>query len=250
MAIGSEVIKSNVHIRSGLSSDIKPTTARDNDEFYEIDTGETYIKHKTSWVKKITPISYALVGSATSGSSTTLGDTTKDFGVNGFQGRSMVITVDNVDYYRNISSSAGSVLSFDTLGDLASASVTMGSGEDAEGRIVINCIGDLLGEVGNDYSVQVIEMEDLDHSGENAVTLDTETKLLTITVYKTALGESRIIGAGDIESLINNALGISDKFEVQANFEAGNIPFTNEPMVFIGGADAVVVADGTPYKIY
>ena len=79
MAIGNETRKTNINIRSGLSTDTKPTSARDNDEFYEIDTGDTYIWHKTAWIRKITQNSFSLLGVATGGTVTTLIDTTKDF---------------------------------------------------------------------------------------------------------------------------------------------------------------------------
>lgn len=244
MAIGNEVIKNNIRLRSGLSSDIKPTTAMDNDEFYEVDTGETYIKHKTSWVKKITPISYALIGTATSGSSTTLGDSTKNFGVNGFQGRSMVITVDNVDYYRNISSSAGGVLSFDTLGDAAASSAIVGSGAEGEGQITINC--KTAGVEGNQYSVSLIAGTG---TGEllGASLVD---NVLIITSPTDGDGIPTDIMAGNIQGLILGIPELDAIFEVESQFTAGALSLTTENIPFSGGADAVTVVDGTFYKIY
>ena len=116
MAIGNETRKTNINIRSGLSTDTKPIMARDNDEFYEIDTGDTYIWHKTAWIRKITQNSFSLLGVATGGTVTTLVDTTKDFDNNVFANKTVRIIIDGVDYYRLITSSTGNTLTFTTLG--------------------------------------------------------------------------------------------------------------------------------------
>ena len=116
MAIGNETRKTNINIRSGLSTDTKPTSARDNDEFYEIDTGDTYIWHKTAWVRKITQNSFPLLGVATGGSGTTLVDASKDFDANLYINKTIRITIGGIDYYRLITNVVGDTLTFATLG--------------------------------------------------------------------------------------------------------------------------------------
>ena len=116
MAIGNETRKTNINIRSGLSTDTKPTSARDNDEFYEIDTGDTYIWHKTAWVRKITQNSFPLLGVATGGSGTTLVDASKDFDANLYINKTIRITIGGIDYYRLITNVVGDTITFATLG--------------------------------------------------------------------------------------------------------------------------------------
>lgn len=250
MAIGNETRKTNINIRSGLSTDIKPTSARDNDEFYEIDTGDTYIWHKTSWVRKITPRDYTLVGIASSGTSTTLVDTTKDFGIDAFMGYTMRITIDNVDYYRHILGTLGDTITFATLGDDIEATLTLGSGEAPEGQVIIRCKGDAIGEIGNDYTLKIVA--GLTETGMNYIDLDTDNKLITITVDNNENAEPRQLMAGDVQTLIDNTDGIKDLFEVGlGSFTAGEIPFTDgEVLDFAGGADAIIATNGTSYVIY
>lgn len=116
MAIGNETRKTNINIRSGLSTDTKPIMARDNDEFYEIDTGDTYIWHKTSWVQKIIKNGFLFIGVATGGSATTLVDALKDFDANLFVNKTIRITIGGIDYYRLIQGASGDTLTFATLG--------------------------------------------------------------------------------------------------------------------------------------
>lgn len=116
MAIGNETRKTNINIRSGLSTDTKPTSAYDNDEFYELDTGDTYIWHRTGWVLKIVKNGLYLLGVATGGSGTTLVDALKDFDANLYINKTIRITIGGIDYYRLITNAVGNTLTFATLG--------------------------------------------------------------------------------------------------------------------------------------
>lgn len=116
MAIGNERLKAHIHYRTCLSNDTKPTTSNDGDEIYEVDTGDTYIWHKTAWIRKITQNSFSLLGVATGGTVTTLIDTTKDFDNNVFANKTVRIIIGGVDYYRKITSTSGNTLTFATLG--------------------------------------------------------------------------------------------------------------------------------------
>ena len=116
MAIGNERLKAHIHYRTCLSTDTKPKTSNDGDEFYEIDTGDTYIWHKTSWIQKIIKNGFLFIGVATGGSATTLVDTTKDFDNTVFANKTVRIIIGGVDYYRKITSTSGDTLTFATLG--------------------------------------------------------------------------------------------------------------------------------------
>ena len=116
MAIGNERLKAHIHYRTCLSNDTKPTTSNDGDEIYEVDTGDTYIWHKTAWVRKITQNSFPLLGVATGGSGTTLVDASKDFDANLYINKTIRITIGGIDYYRLITNVVGDTITFATLG--------------------------------------------------------------------------------------------------------------------------------------
>lgn len=250
MAIGNETRKTNINIRSGLSTDTKPIMARDNDEFYEIDTGDTYIWHKTGWVRRVIPRDYTLIGSASGGTSTTLVDNTKNFGIDAFMGYTMRITINSVDYYRHIISTSGNTVTFATLGDDVEATLTLGNGEETEGQAIIHCKGDTIGEVGNYYTLKIVD--GITETGMDYINLDVDNKLITITVDNNGIGEPRQLMAGTVQTLIDNTDGIKDLFEVGVDsFTAGEIPFTDgEILSFEGGTDANLVTNGTAYVIY
>lgn len=116
MAIGNERLKAHIHYRTCLSTDTKPKTSNDGDEIYEIDTGDTYIWHKTSWIQKIIKNGFLFIGVATGGSATTLVDALKDFDANLFVNKTIRITIGGIDYYRLIQGASGDTLTFATLG--------------------------------------------------------------------------------------------------------------------------------------
>lgn len=188
-------------------------------------------------------------GTVTLATNTYLTDSSKDYAQNMFIGKAIAINHDNTVYLREIIGNAQGTIDFVPIQEPMGAIVIVGDGQDANGQVQIQCIGELIGEAGNDYSIQVIEAEDIEHSGEDTISLDTNTKLITITCYKNALGESRVLAAGTVETLINSTEGISDKFYVLSGWISGNIPFMAEATDFDGGSDGISPVTGDTYQI-
>lgn len=188
-----------------------------------------------------------LSGVATGGSTNTLTDDTKNFEADGLNGRLIRLMLDGVEYIRLIASSTGNQIGFNDTVPNVGAIAVVGSGEDAEGNVSVHCKGDLLGVIGNDYSIQIVQGEGT--SGENFVALDEANKILLVTVDLNGLGETRNLGASDLQVLINNAADISDKFNIPDGFTAGNLPIGGDPIPFAGGIDGVSVVAGTEYKV-
>lgn len=196
----------------------------------------------------VSPTEYdPLSGVATGGSTKTLTDDAKNFEADSLNGRLIKLMLGGIEYIRRITSSTGNQIGFtDTVPD-AGAIAVVGSGEGAEGNVSIHCKGDLLGAVGNDYSIQIVQGEGT--SGENFITLDEANKILLVTVDLNGLDETRILSAGDLQTLINNATDISEKFNIPDGFTAGNLPIGGDSIPFVGGIDGVPVIAGTEYRI-
>lgn len=187
-------------------------------------------------------------GIATGGSPTMLIDDSMNFGTDLLNGNIINFIIDGVNYYRKITGSILNTLGFSALKESVAATAVVGSGEGAEGQAIVECLGDLVGAVGNDYSIQIVHGTET--TGDNIATLDAENKLLLITVHLSGLGEQRVIGAGDLETLLENTVGIADNFKVQEGFTPGNLPIGGDPIPFILGEDGISVVEGTPYEIY
>jgi hypothetical protein len=186
-------------------------------------------------------------GVVTFGGTNYLTDNSANFDQDLLVGKLLTVEVDGIIYRREIISCEGRSLGFNDLVAPVDASVTLGSGEGAEGQITISCKADLGGAIGNDYSIQILQGTGT--SGDNLISLDEETKVLTITVDLNALGETRVIGAGDLQSLINNTNGISDKFLASDTLTAGNLPIGGDPVPFLGGDNGVYLSPGDTYII-
>ncbi|MBU7006305.1 hypothetical protein [Phosphitispora fastidiosa] len=184
-------------------------------------------------------------GTATDGTETMVIDSTKDFEADVLIGKVVKITIDGVDYFRRITGSVANSFIFPAILDPVAASAVIGSGQDAEGQVTIRCQGDLDGEAGNAYSVEIVQ--GVDTTGDTIASL--EGTVLTITVNLDGLGDPRLLAAGDMQNLIANTVGVSDKFIVDAVFVAGNIPIGGAAIPFTLGADGISVVAGTQYEI-
>jgi hypothetical protein len=189
-----------------------------------------------------------LIGTATGGTTNSLIDATKDIEIGSLVGKTIKMTIMDVDYIRTITENVGNEIKFLDTFPGAGAIATLGSGKDGEGKVQIVCKGDLFGAVGNEYSAEVVQGTAT--TGDDEATLNPDTKVLTITVNLTGTGEPRTIAAGTLETLLANTAVIKDKFEVIPGFTAGNIPMTTEPVPFKDGADGIPVVKGTKYAIF
>jgi hypothetical protein len=188
-----------------------------------------------------------LKGIVTEGLDGLLIDSTKDFEADVLNGKTIVLTVDGIDYYRTVLGCVGDSILFTPILEPLSASATVGDGLETNGQISISCIGDLKGAIGNQYSVQVVQGTGT--TGMDYAELDEENKLLLITVDLTALSQPRTLAAGSLQTLINGTEGIRDKFMVALEFMPGNIPMMAEAVLFTDGEDGISVSAGDTYKI-
>jgi len=186
-------------------------------------------------------------GTADSGGTTYLVDATKDFESNALVGKEIKFAINGVEYIRKISSCVGSQVNFPATIAPTNAVITAGSGEGAEGQISIACQGSLAGAAGAGY--ELVMVAGAATTGDDVATLDTEAKTLTITCNLTGEGAARALAAGSVVTLINNAVGIADKFSASETFTAGNLPLSAEPLSFTGGDAGEPVPAGTEYII-
>lgn len=126
--------------------------------------------------------------------------------------------------------------------------MTVGSGTPAEGQVIVQCIGDLIGAVGNSYFIEIVQGEAL--TGNDIATLDTVTKTLTITVNLTAGGEIRHIGSGALQTLLADTVGIADKFFIDDDFIPSELPIGGGVIQFAGGTNEVPVVSGVDYVVF
>ena len=249
---------------SGTILEMNTTKGDIGSKFYPSGTKEVYRYNGITWDNitnnidsfivnpdgSINVNNILIIGTTTDdGDVDTLIDSTKDFGTNSLLLKVIKININNIDYYRIIDSSVVDTISLnEPIKSDINASTIIGSGEEAEGQFIISCIGELKGEIGNEYSIQVVQ--GVETTGDNIVTFDNETKILTITVNLTSGGDPRIIGAGTVQTLINDDPSFSDKFIVANDFIAGNIPMMVEPQSFIGGEDGIIIPSGCSYSVF
>jgi len=126
--------------------------------------------------------------------------------------------------------------------------MTVGSGIPAEGQVFVQCHGELMGTVGNDYFIEIVQGEAT--TGDDIATLDTTTKTLTITVNLTGTGEIRPIGSGSLQTLLANTVGIADKFFIDIDFIPNELPIGGGVIQFAGGTNEVPVVSGVDYVVF
>ena len=159
MAIGNERRLSDINYRNGYSTDVKPTSANDGDQFKELDTGYIYEYNKGDWVLDKPDFDYTdyidtlLKGTATGGTDTTLVDDTKNFEVDVFNDNMIKIVVDGVEYYRTITDTTSDTITFATIGAPVAGTAILGTHEAGEVTILtVEKSADV-----NDYTVEVVE---------------------------------------------------------------------------------------------
>jgi hypothetical protein len=177
-------------------------------------------------------------GTATSGSTTQLIDTTKNFEADLLIGKTVKITIGNADYLRKITGCLVDMFGFQSIQEGAAASAVIGLEDTAEVTVV--CAE--AGEAGNLYTVQAIAAPGTDDN------LSASLADGVITVY---LGKT----AGELDPAKNTATAVAEAIDQIPEFTAtmtgsgGAFPLV-EPTAFSGGVDAIVVTDGTPYEIF
>jgi hypothetical protein len=187
-------------------------------------------------------------GAATDGLNGFLEDTNKTWIPDAYIGKTIKITIGETDYYPVITTNSANKVYFNAFDPPTNAVATLGSGEEGEGQIEMTLIGDLIGEAGNDYSIEVVNGNT--NTGTDTIALDGVNKLFTITVDTDGSGNPRDLMAGNIAGAITANAEVAAVLQSQEpDFTAGNIPVTIEPIPFAGGDDGTPVGVGDIYEI-
>lgn len=187
-------------------------------------------------------------GTATGGTNTTLVDANKNFEADALNGEKIVFTVGGVEYHKTITDSGGSTITFATLPAAVAATATIGKGADDEGKVVVECEGDNVGALGNDYSIIITHGEDT--TEDIIVTLDEEEKIILVVVNLDAEEQEQTLTATALHTSLSTAEELSGKFTSDGDsVVVGEIPVDGTPITFAGGKDAVVVTAGVPYEV-
>ena len=98
----------------GKSNETKPTEVYIADKFYEFDTGNEFIFDGDNWIDFEGRATY---GVATGGTDSTIIDTNKNFQTNIFDGNTIKITIDEIEYFTTIISTIGDIITIDTIAE-------------------------------------------------------------------------------------------------------------------------------------
>jgi hypothetical protein len=177
----------------------------------------------------------AIQGLVTSGTVTTLQDSSKNLLVNSLQGKSVKIIIDGVEYIREIISNTADTLTFANI--VAKVAATAVVEKAGAGKVTITAVPE--GDYANDYEVVVV-----DGVGPSA---DTEAAfangVLTITLGTDAgTAASVTLGSGDDGTLTitRKEAGVSDYF-VSVAVSLG----TDSPMSVQWTGDSIGITLGT-----
>lgn len=178
-------------------------------------------------------------GVATSGTSTTLTDSAKNFEAGIIVDTTVQITVGTVEYYREVTSCTGNVLGFATLGDAVSATAVVG--EAAAGQVTVTVAAE--GVAGNSYQIELVNGVGVDQPVSAALV----GSMLTVTLGTDVNGDPD--PAKNIGMAVRDAVDALPEFTAAMTGAGGQIGPTVEPVQFAGGLDAVEVGAGTVYRI-
>ncbi len=239
MALGNQRIKNQIKYTTCLSTDIKLLTAQDGDEYYEVDSNETYVFHKGNYYLKSSNLNDGILnGVASEGSSTDLTDYSLNFASDAFVGKYIKIDVDNIPYIREIITNTANSFSFDTLGEETEAKAFLGDGLPAEGQTSIT----VAEGTGINYSVQFVA-----GTGESTpakVQFNQLTGLLKIISPTDVSGTPIGLLAGQIQDIINTNDIAKELFTATIIVEAVALPYESEVLYFED--DEIIFGSGLP----
>lgn len=180
-------------------------------------------------------------GVATSGSNTTIADTTKNFTVNALANMTANVTIGGVEYIRKITSNTADTITIPTLGADVKASAVVYP--DADNEITVVCVT-ATGVNGNAYNVEVVYGEG------NSQPLAAAFTSPTITVTLATDGNGDPDDADNTGTLVAAAIDTLAGFSATVTGTDGSLACTDLTDVdFSGGVDAPVVAAGCYYGI-
>jgi hypothetical protein len=214
---------------------------------YVADTGKTMIIKNDGtlgdYVQSVKVTNNGMIdGIVTAGTSTSIVDSTKDFEPTTIVDKVISFVVDGVNYYRFVTASSGGQIDFVTIGDAVAAYAVVGAEPNGIATIRVKEAGN----DGNAYTVSVVAGTGVSQSA--SVSIDETT--LTITSATDGDGEPIAMLAGNLEGLFSGTPEVDALFSVDNDFTAGAIDFTEEPIQFTGGAEAIEVPVGTYYYVF
>ena len=176
-------------------------------------------------------------GVSTSGSKTTLTDSTKDFEVNSLANATIQIDIGSIKYFRKISSNTLNVITFAALpGSVASAAI----GSGANGTVTISSINENIG--GNSYTVQALLGVGIN------IPLSVLLTGLNLVVTLATNGGGTIDMAANTASLIATAVaGLAEFTAVASGTGLDTVNPTN--VINFTGGIATVAPSNSSYKI-
>lgn len=183
-------------------------------------------------------------GTATAGTTTSLTDSTQSMEVDSVKGKIIRVFRGATKYTRLITGNTATVMSFVDLAPVVNATATLGSGEGAEGQIVLTCIGTLVGAAGNAVTVECVSAA----ADTGDITASLAGDVLTFTVDTNAIGEPQALAAGSVETYLTTA-ELNTKFSV-SGLVAGNLPLDGEAVAFEGGDDGISPVAGDEYAVF
>lgn len=166
-------------------------------------------------------------GVATGGSVTTLKDTKRDFGVDTFNDKYVIVNISGKDYMRKITDTVSDGLVFGTL--VASVAAVAVLEKTGGGKVTITCANK--SAVENDYVVRAVQGEEVNTVADFA----DGVLLITLGVNATAANVHAVVDVlAEFSSVVTTA---------------GAIIATTEDIAFTGGVTEVKVLVGNPYSI-
>lgn len=173
-------------------------------------------------------------GVSTSGTKTTVVDTRKDFLADIFNGKFIKIRIDGVDYFRTITDTAGSTLTFATLPGTPAASVWT---VDVGVTITTTSVAD----GGNEYSIVAALA-----TGAAALSATLVGNVITIVLATDAGGAG--IDLENTVTLVTAAIDALAEFTAVAGGSGATV-VVSATVAFSGGIDEVKPIDGTVYEV-
>jgi hypothetical protein len=126
--------------------------------------------------------------------------------------------------------------------------IIIGIGCPDEGSLTIKCIGDLVGSIGNEWCLQIVEGQAT--TEDTLISMDANNKILIVTVNKTSDGNKRFVSTDDLSLIINSTDGIKEYFYINnENVVSGAVWFTETFIPFTNGTDAISIPTQTPYIV-
>ncbi|OQC75279.1 MAG: hypothetical protein BWX44_00010 [Spirochaetes bacterium ADurb.Bin001] len=180
-------------------------------------------------------------------------DDGKNFDDGVFVGKTAKLTINNIEYYREIISNTGPGIGITPIQVELPASATLtGTATPPNGQITLLYVS--LGEEGNAATIHLVDNVSGEINQPMSGTLSLEDGVhlvITSATQGVAPGASLGFTATDVANYISNdpdVLGLAQYFSVAVD-AIGQLDAPVQPAQFSGGQNAIIVPEGTLYEI-